>query len=81
MDPYQAIRRVLTRRKFGRQESLQLVLTCLIVGGVYPVWGTRTKPMVRRGVAASACRSRREGRIVQEGLRVQDQRIHQLKHA
>ena len=47
MNPYEDIRRVLTRRKLWREESLQLVLTCLIVGGVYPQWGTRSKPTVR----------------------------------
>lgn len=47
MDPYEDIRRVLTRRKLWREESLQLVLTCLIVGGVYPQWGTRSKPTAR----------------------------------
>ncbi|HET7431256.1 MAG TPA: hypothetical protein VFJ89_07100 [Nocardioides sp.] len=47
MDPYEDIRRVLTRRKLWREESLQLVLTCLIVGGVYPRWGTRSTPTVR----------------------------------
>jgi hypothetical protein len=44
MDPYEDIRRVLTRRRLWREESLQLVLTCLIVGGVYPRWGTRSQP-------------------------------------
>jgi hypothetical protein len=47
LDPYEDIRRVLTRRKLWREESLQLVLTCLIVGGVYPQWCTRSKPTVR----------------------------------
>lgn len=47
MNPYEDIRRVLTRRKLWREESLQLVLTCLIVGGVYPQWGTRSMPTVR----------------------------------
>ena len=47
MDPYEDIRRVLTRRKLWREESLQLVLSCLIVGGRYPRWGTRSKPTVR----------------------------------
>ncbi len=47
MNPYEDIRRVLTRRKLWREESLQLVLTCLIVGGIYPQWGTRNKPTVR----------------------------------
>ena len=47
MEPYEDIRRVLTRRKLWREESLQLVLTCLIVGGTYPQWGTRSKPTVR----------------------------------
>ena len=47
MSPYEDIRRVLTRRKLWREESLQLVLTCLIVGGVYPRWGARSKPTVR----------------------------------
>jgi hypothetical protein len=46
LDPYEDIRRVLTRRKLGREESLQLVLTCLIVGRVYPQWGTRSTPTV-----------------------------------
>lgn len=44
MDPYEDIRGLLTRRKLGREESLQLVLTCLIVGGTYPKWGTRSRP-------------------------------------
>jgi hypothetical protein len=47
LSPYENIRQVLMRRKLGREESLQLVLTCLIVGGVYPKWGTRSKPTVR----------------------------------
>lgn len=47
LNPYEDIRRVLTRRKLWREESLQLVLTCLIVGGTYPQWGTRSKPSVR----------------------------------
>lgn len=47
MEPYEDLRRVLARRKLGREESLQLVLTCLIVGGVYPAWGTRSKPTAR----------------------------------
>jgi hypothetical protein len=47
LTPYEDIRRVLTRRKLWREESLQLVLTCLIVGGIYPQWGTRSKPTVR----------------------------------
>lgn len=47
MDRYEDIRHVLTRRKLWREESLQLVLTCLIVGGRYPRWGTRSKPTVR----------------------------------
>ncbi len=49
MEPYEDIRRVLTRRKLWREESLQLVLTSLIVGGKYPQWGTRNKPTVRGG--------------------------------
>ena len=44
LEPYEDIRRVLTRRRLWREESLQLVLTCLIVGGVYPRWGTRSTP-------------------------------------
>lgn len=47
MNRYEDIRRELTRRKLWREESLQLVLTCLIVGGNYPQWGTRSKPTVR----------------------------------
>ncbi len=47
MTPYEDIRHVLTRRKLWREESLQLVLTCLIVGGIYPKWGTRNEPTVR----------------------------------
>lgn len=47
MEPYEHIRTVLTRRKLGREESLQLVLTTLIVGGTYPQWGTRNKPTER----------------------------------
>lgn len=47
MSPYENIRQVLTRRKLWREESLQLVLTSLIVGGTYPKWGTRSKPTVR----------------------------------
>jgi hypothetical protein len=44
---YEDIRRVVTSRKLWREESLQLVLTSLIVGGIYPRWGTRSKPTVR----------------------------------
>jgi hypothetical protein len=47
VEPYEDLRRVLTHRKLWREESLQLVLTCLIVGGTYPRWGTRNKPTVR----------------------------------
>jgi len=47
MDPYEDIRQLLTRRKLWREESLQFVLTCLIVGGVYPQWGTRSRPSTR----------------------------------
>lgn len=47
MHPYENIRSVLTSRKLWREESLQLVLTCLILGGTYPQWGTRSKPTAR----------------------------------
>jgi hypothetical protein len=47
LDPYADIRRVLKSRNLWREESLQLVLTSLIVGGIYPQWGTRNKPTVR----------------------------------
>jgi hypothetical protein len=46
VEPYEDIR-LLTHRKLWREESLQLVLTCLIVGGTYPRWGTRNKPTGR----------------------------------
>lgn len=47
MNRYEDIRQVLRRRKLGREESLQLLLTTLIVGGAYPPWGTRSEPTAR----------------------------------
>lgn len=47
MNRYEDIRQVLAHHRLGREESLQRVLTCLIVGGTYPAWGTRNKPTPR----------------------------------